>query len=226
MGSAQAKTRMPVLRHRVGGDAGGGWRGGRARSRRGAARDARAGGRRRRGIAQRAAPGALPELQRDLAARSRAPGAKLRVLRVGAARRLRRGARDVPARGSAAVQRRRGQCARSHPRVVWPAVARTRSAQAARADRHRQGRLPAVLDFQRARRRDVDGGGRPLLLDDRDLFRRRAEPHAPGAPGAMGTRVRAPCAPVRQRPRVRVGGRAPGTDARHRAVSDERAEAL
>ena len=80
----ETEARLPVLRHRVAGAARRRRHGRRARSRRGAARDRR----RRARLAGGQASGQVPELQRDLGARSEAAGAELRVLRIGPARPL------------------------------------------------------------------------------------------------------------------------------------------
>ncbi len=152
----EAAARLPVLRHRVAGDAGGRRRDRRARPRERAARPRR----RRARLAGGKAPGEVPELQRDLGARSVAAGAELRVLRFGAARALRGSEARLPSRERAAVQGERAAGPRPHPRVVRQALARALGAREEGADRHRARRLPAVLDVRRARRRRMDGGGR------------------------------------------------------------------
>ena len=128
-------------------------------------RTARSAGRCRRG-GDGEAPSQVPELQRDLGARSVPPGPELRILRLRAARALRRDdARASPGK-RAAVHAQRDRSARSHSRVVSEAVARAVGAREKGADRHGARRLPAVLDFRRAGRRGVDRRGRPLLLHD------------------------------------------------------------
>ena len=162
--SGEAEARLPVLRHRVAGASSPrDGRDRRARSRRGAARRSpttRAAGRRT------SAQVKLPELQRDLGARSRAPGAELRVLRLGAARPVRGDEARVPAGERAAVHgdRRAAGARRASARGTASCGLR-RSALKRRALTDTvQRRLPAVLDVRRAGRRALDRRGRPLLL--------------------------------------------------------------
>ena len=111
--------------------------------------------------------------------------------------------------------------------VVRQAVARAQRAQAQGAHRHGPRRLPAVLDVRRARRRR-SGPPRPATTTTRRRPTRRTGRRARGRcstcagsppPGALS-------ALLRRRPRLRVGRRPSGAAARHRAVSDRRAQAL
>ena len=121
----------------------------------------------------------------------------------------------------AAVQGQRDRGARAHPRVVRQAVARAERAQAPGADRHGARRLPAVLDLRRARRR-ARGPPRPATTTTRPRptprtasTRTRQVQHVRWEPAAGAL-----AAFLRRRPRLRVGRRASGAAARHRAVPD------
>ena len=157
---------LPVLRHRVAGDAADARRrDGRRRARprcraaRHPRREARlAGG---EGLRQ------VPELPGDFGVRSGARRAALRVLRLVAARAVRAGQGRVQPGVAAAVCGQRVAGARARARVVRPAMARAEQPEEARAHRHRSRALPAVLDLRRAGARQVDRRGGPLLLRER-----------------------------------------------------------
>ena len=123
------------------------------------------------------AAGQVPELQRDLGARSDAAGAELRILRLGAARAVRgdRSPRSGPESVLPFKVSRSAARAIASARGTASCGSRRTALEAARADRHRAaastcrtGRSTRSVDA------DVDGRGRPLLLHDRDLRDRAA----------------------------------------------------
>ena len=186
--SRETGARLPVLRHRIAGDAADARRGDRrrrARSRRRASRHPRFEARMADGEGLRQ----VSELPGDFGVRSRARRPTLRVLRLVAARAVRTGQGCLQPGVAAAVHGQRVASARARARVVRPPVARAEQPEEAGAHRHRPRHLPAVLDLRCDGARQVDRRGRALLLRERQR-QARAEGALVARSGRARSRLR------------------------------------